>query len=160
MRDVSVILRSTDPLGRRSKSRSRARKAYRNRFDPERSAIPISAFEPPRCTNQISVDRLDVVSDEEMARIADDACLASGHGFYGWFVLSVRDVSLVSTERYGACSVKSSPCEGNDYHADIELPVPLDVDDRKDVVREYARDLAYRASFRAWGDWTQLIDAG
>ena len=52
------------------------------------------------------------------------------------------------------CSVQLSPYRDNPYHADIIVPVALDADDRRNELREIARDLAYRANFQSWGDWS------
>ena len=93
-----------------------------------------------------------------MVRIAVATFRASGREFYGWFVLSVADAMSVGADGHRGCSVAASPREDNIYHADIVMPIPLDADDRKDVIREYARDLAYLAHFEPRGDWTLQID--
>lgn len=155
---VHTVPRPEEQVGRRSASGSRAVKAYKNRFNRHKPGIPVSAFEPPRGTNELSVDRLGLASDEEMVRIAVATFRVSGRKFYGWFVLSVGDVLSVGTDGRQGCSVVGSPREDNMYHADIVMPVPLDADDRKDAIREYARDLAYLAHFEPRGNWTRQID--
>ncbi len=65
----------------------------------------------------------------------------SGKKFRGWYTMMASDVGEVG------CRIYRTPLDSNPYHADIVLPVPLDAEDGKDVVREFAIDLAYRATF-------------
>lgn len=53
--------------------------------------------------------------------------------------------------------MEPSPSDENPYHADIIIPVALDAEERRDEVREYARDLAYHSEFLPWGEWTDEI---
>lgn len=76
-------LRQQDKLGRRAKSQRQARKAESG------GKVNWRVFEPPAGRDEISVDRLGVVPDDKVAKVAlrefDDK-------FYGWYVLTVWDV--------------------------------------------------------------------
>ncbi len=66
-------------------------------------------------------------------------------------------VLFVIQKEATGCSVRPSPLDNNPYHADILIPVPLDSEERRYAVIEYARDLAYRATFLPWGEWTDKL---
>ncbi len=91
----------------------------------------------------LSVDRLDMASDECMTIIADAA--AAGRGpdrkFYGWAVLTVADASA------NGRMVRASPLPRNSYHADIDLNIRADLE-RRDAQKQHADDLAARAHWR------------
>ena len=125
-------LRQQDKLGRRARWQGKARKAER------RGKVHWSAFEAGR--DEISVDRLGVVPDDEVAEIA---MREFNDKFYGWYVLTVLDVSMAG------CTAQCSEKDGNPYHADIVCP-KCDADDRKHFLREIAVRLAARAEFKPW----------
>lgn len=148
--DMPAVIDRSDTLGREESSESTARKIYRNRHSKSRGGPSVQRFKPPRNSNKISVNRLDYASEEEMAEIGVRHATAQGKSFWGWYVLYGRDVEEVG------CAVEPSPALDNQYHADIVVPVALDAKERREELIEYARDLAYRASFRPWGDWIEL----
>ncbi len=129
-----------DRLGRRARHRSHTPKPRFNEFNP-----------PGGC-NKVSVDRLGVTSDAEIAEIAIKAFASvsgdSSRGrFLGWYVLKVKDVKKVG------CRVECSPLEENPYHADIVFPEDKAAEG-KHPYRSFAKKLAYRcATFKKWGDW-------
>ena len=130
-------LRQEDRLGRRAKSHGQAQKAGRG------GKVNWKVFELQRGRNDISVDRLGVVPDDEVAEIATREFKDK---FYGWYALTVRDVDKAG------CTARCSATESNPYHADIVCPAG-DSNDRKHFVRELALRLASRAEFKRWGDW-------
>lgn len=128
-----------DKLGRRAKHRSHIQKP---RF---------YEFNPPGGSNKISVDRLGVTSDAEIAEIAIEAFASSDGGskrgrFLGWYVLTVKDVKQVG------CRVEYSPIPENPYHADIVFPQDEAVQD-KHPHRIFAKALASASTFKKRGDW-------
>ena len=148
---ISGEISATDRLAREEWSRRSARRSFRKRIQKMRERVPVARFMPPKNSNEISVNRLDLTSDEEMASIGVRNARNLEKEFWGWYVLTARDV-----EEEG-CAVRSSPLLDNPYHADIVLPVPLDAEDRKNALREYAMGLAYRAAFQPWGEWTKDV---
>ena len=129
----------SDELGRRERHRSYTR---RPRF---------SEFNPPRGRNKISVDRLGVSSDAEVAEIAIKTFTrpdssSTDTRFLGWHVLTVRDI------RHVGCCVEGDPEPENPYHAHIVFPEDRAVQDRHPY-RLLARQLASRSRFKKWGDW-------
>lgn len=127
-------LRQQDKLGRRAKWQGKAQRAERS------GNVNWRAFEVQAGKNEISVDRLGVVPDEEVAKIAKREF---NDKFYGWYVLTVLDVS-----REG-CTARCSATDGNPYHADIVCPEG-DCNGRKHCLREVAMRLAARAEFKPW----------
>ena len=91
---------------------------------------------------------MDKAPAATMAELGTRNAESNGKSFWGWYIITAGDV-----ERVG-CNVSASPSEDNPYHADIIIPVPLDTEERRDTVIEYARDLAYHAEFRPWGSWS------
>lgn len=128
-----------DKLGRRAKHRSLTKKPRFNEFNP------------PRGCNKISVDRLGVTSDAEIAEIAIKAFASVGGDsrrgrFLGWYVLTVRDVKKVG------CRVECSPLEDNPFHADVVFPEDKAAE-HKHPYRDLAKQLALASTFKKWGDW-------
>ena len=146
--DVPTSINAEDNLGREEYSQKDAKHAFRNRNTKSRRGPRVYKFLPPKESNEISVNRLGLASDSEMAEIGIYNAAALKKSFWGWYVLPVIDVKEVG------CSVQPSPYRDNPYHADITVPVALDADDRRNELREIARDLAYRANFQSWGDWS------
>lgn len=129
----------SDELGRREKHRSHTR---RPRF---------SEFNPPRGRNKISVDRLGVSSDAEVAEIAIKTFIRPDSSstdirFLGLHVLTVRDIRQIG------CCVEGDPEPENPYHAHIVFPEDRAVQDRHPY-RLLAKQLASRSRFKKWGDW-------
>ena len=100
-------------------------------------------------SNEISVNRMDLAPESTMAEIGTRNASQSMKKFWGWYILTAGDVEEVG------CGIKPSPSSENPYHADIVVPVALDAEDRRDAVIEYARDLAYCATFLPSGKWTE-----
>lgn len=160
--DVLVV--ADRQLGRRAKSKTRARKAYRGLVGLRSRCIPEYVFMPPRTSTTLSADCLGVVSDREMAQIAiqqlarvDEESRAREE-FYGWYVLTVQDIDEAG------CTLRISPTAENRYHADIELPVDPALDPKSNKCRaelkRIANDLSTRATFIPYGDWTDDVNLG
>ena len=147
--DIPITINAEDRLGREERSASGAKHALRNQKKKRHGGPRVYKFLPPKKSNEISVNRLGLASDSKMAEIGIRNAIALEKTFWGWYVLSVNDVHEVG------CSVKLSPNRDNPYHADLIVPVALDADDRQNELREIAIDLAYRANFQSWGDWTK-----
>ena len=109
-----------------------------------RAGIPKRVFVHKGMT-EISVDRLDLMSEEEAINIA--RMVAEGRGrdgprrsFYGWAVLVAENAC-----RSGRC-VRASPIEDNRYHADITLPTLAGEDDEEHI--RHAQELADDSHWR------------
>lgn len=125
----------SDPLGRGVFSRRRSRKAQ------DRGIIAYDMFLEKAHVDCLSVDRLDLAPDTEMAEIGDRNAIARGKSFFGWAVVSVRN-ALEMNRR-----VEPTPQPDNPYHADINLNLPSG-SERLDVARQHAYNLAKRAGYR------------
>ena len=145
--DVPTSISAEEKLGREEHWERDAKHAFRNRNTNSRRGPRFRKFLPPNNSNEISVNRLGLASNSEMAEIGICNATALKKSFWGWYVLSVIDVEQVG------CNVKPSPYRDNPYHADIIVPVALDAEERRYELIEIARDLAYRAIFQWWGDW-------
>ena len=113
--------------------------------------VRVSKFEPPQNTNRISVNRMDSAPTATLAELGVRNASLSGKRFWGWYTLGTDDVEDVG------CKAIPAPLKENPYHADIVMPVALDAEDRRDALRECARDLAYCATFVPWGEWTNEL---
>ncbi len=100
---------------------------------------------PPKDSRELSVDRMDHCDRGTLADLAEKNTTLTDRSLRGWYTLSAGDVVEAN------CAVQSSPFPGNPHHADIVIPVNLGSADSRDDLREYARDLAYRAGFDPWG---------
>ena len=109
-----------------------------------RSIIPTTVFREKINVDRLSVDRLDLASNAEMAEIADRVAAGRGpsRNFYGWAV-----VSVAVAERDGR-TVEATPLLDDPYHADIVLNLPVDAD-RTDAAIQHAQSLARHAHFRS-----------
>ena len=148
--EMPAVIDRIDTLGREESSESTAKKVYRNRHSKSRGGPSVQRFKPPKNSNKLSVNRLGYASEAEMSEIGVRHAAERGKSFWGWYVLHAGDVKDVG------CTVEPSPALDNQYHADIVIPVALDAKERREDLIEYARDLAYRASFRPWGDWIKV----
>lgn len=126
-----------DPLGRYITSESRARKAQNT------GKIAYDVFQEKIERDSLSVDRLDLASDREMAEIADRNAAVSGRPFFGWVVVSVHQASQMGRQ------VEPTPFLDNRYHADIHLNLP-NGSERRDVRTQHALNLAKQAVYRLW----------
>lgn len=147
--EVSSQIEPTDELGREERSQSGAKRAYRRRGRTGDRRVSVDRFKPPKNSNEISVNRMRLASNLEMAQIGMRNASLQNKLFWGWYIISAGDVEAVG------CAVLVSPLPDNEYHADIVFPVALDAEDRRDLLIEYAMGLAYHARFCAWGDWTE-----
>ncbi len=134
-------------LGREESSETNARKSFR-RLNVGNAWAPVSKFKPPKNSNEISVNRMDLARINTLAELGKRNAASLGNLFWGWYILTKDAVEEVG------CSVMQSPLDENPYHADIIIPVSLDAEERRDDVIAYARDLAYHANFLPWGEWT------
>lgn len=144
--EVPSAINANENLGREERSRSSAKRAHGKLAKGEPGHARVNKFTPPRNCNDLSVNRMDFAPEGELAAIACRNAEHSGQAFWGWYTLTVADVEEVG------CAARPSPLLDNPYHADIVLPVAVDAEDRRDALREYAMGLAYRATFRPWGD--------
>lgn len=140
-----------DRLGREERSQSDAKRSFRRLKKEGEARVPVSKFKPPKNSNEISVNRMDLVPVAEMAELGMRNASSSGKLFWGWYILTAEDIEGVG------CSVKPSSSDDNPYHADIVIPVALDAEERRDDVIEYATGLAYRSTFFPWGEWTKTV---
>ena len=145
---ISDKIQPDDQLGREERFRTEARKAFSRQNRKDRGHARARKFKPPRGTNEISVNRMGLTSDAKMAEIGvQNAAFDNERKFWGWYKLSAQDI------KDAGCSVKPSPTHTNLYYADIIIPVPLDLENRKDELNKYAYGLAERTVFCPWGDW-------
>ena len=142
---------NSEKLGREEQSQSNAKRAFRRLKTEGKARVPVSKFMPPKNTNDVSVNRMDLAAVVTLAELGSRNARKAGKTFWGWYTLTAREIEEVG------CTVKASPLDDNPFHADIVLPVPLDAEDRKDDLTEYARDLAYHATFFTWGEWSSEI---
>ncbi len=138
-----------DRLGREERSQSDAKRSFRRLKKEGKARVPVSKFRPPKNSNEISVNRMDLAPVAKMAELGMRNASLSEKLFWGWYILTAEDIEGVG------CSVKSSPSDDNPYHADIVIPVALDAEERRDDVIEYATGLAYHSTFLPWGEWTK-----
>ncbi len=134
-------------LGRQEWSGSSAKKAYCQLKSGQKANIRANKFEPRTNHNDVSVDRMDLASQNQLAKLAEKNTTREGKLFRGWYTLTVRDVTDVG------CRASPTPRPENPYHADIEFLVPLNADNRKNEIRKRAFELACRAQYEPWGDW-------
>ncbi len=151
------LIEDSETFGRdeRSVSGTRAKSMFRQLKKGGKANVKAAVFEPPRNTNEISVNRLSLATKNTLAEIGERnanlmKCPRSGHKnkFWGWYTLTASDI------RESGCSIKPTPLNDNPYHADIVVPVSPEAEKSKDAFREYAKVLAYRAKFVPWGKWT------
>ena len=130
-------LSSDDSLGRYIVSERRAREAL------NRGRIAYDVFQESVERDSLSVDRLDLAPDADMAKIADQNASARRKKFFGWAVVLVRQASQMGRR------VQPTPFLDNPYHADIHLNLPSGPE-RRDVRRQHAYNLARQAVYRLW----------
>ena len=127
------------------------KKSFSKKKRGKTNHAPASKFIPPKNSNGLSVNRMGVAPDAEMAEIEKKNAEANDRDFWGWYILSAQDIEDAG------CHLKESPTSDNPYHADIVIPVPFDTENRHDKMEEYANALAKRAEFHPWGDWVDKI---
>ena len=100
---------------------------------------PPSIFIDKKSPINISVFLLNFASDERLTKIGNAMAIQRGPGrsFYGWAEVSVAKASENGRE------VHYTPQSGNQWHADIVLPVIVQADKKK---REYHAGKLARAS--------------
>ena len=106
-------------------------------FTPSTGRIKPNAFEPPKGKQNISVDRLSLVSRALAVAIGNKHSRARGRTFYGFAEISAGQV------RETKASVSGRPALDNPIHGNIQLPP----DDGRDFILDIARQLAERAQF-------------
>lgn len=82
----------------------------------ERSQVSLQVFLEKEGEADISVDRLDYPTPQEVAAIGERAAFARGRTFYGWAVVTAEDAGTNQRQ------VRATPLKDNPYHADIVLP--------------------------------------
>lgn len=130
-------LADSDNLGRGVYS---SREAKRARKD----LIMHTIFLEQESAESLSVDRLDIVSDEEMVKIGDQNAQLRGadRRFYGW-----ATVTVILASQDGR-TVRATPRFENRYHADIDLNVPEGAE-RRERQEAHANALAANAEWRS-----------
>ena len=126
---------SSDPLGRYVLSRRRARRALNT------GVILSNLFLEKADADSLSVDRLGLAPDHEMAKIGDRNAAARGKSFFGWAVVSVQRASEMRRH------VEPNPLLDNPYHAEIILNLPSGIE-RRDEAKQHALNLAMHAEYR------------
>ena len=98
--------------------------------------VRLRVFLEKRGNTEISVDRLDHGSPEELTEIGNRVAAAreGKRTFYGWAVVAAKDASANQRR------VKATPKPDNPYHADIVLP-NIASEDREEQIR-HAQELA------------------
>ncbi len=137
-----------ETLGRDERSGTKAKRSMRKLNAHGKANAPVGRFVPPKHTNELSVNRMAMAPKDKLAEIGVTNAELSGKSFWGWYILSTEDIMIAG------CTTIATPLDSNPYHADIIIPVSLDDDDRRHAITEYARQLAYRAQFVPWGDWS------
>lgn len=130
-----MTLNSNDPLGRGVFSARRARRARNGNIDH-------NTFLEAVGVGEISVDRLDIATDSQMAMLGDAVGRARGRDFQGWAVVTVGEA------RSHGRRVLESPRLENPYHADIVLPLGGG-EDQRDEQKQHVTALAAVASWRS-----------
>lgn len=129
-------LDSAEALGRTVVSRKVAGRAGRT------GLVDYSAFLEKPDAISVSVDRMDHAPVAVMAELARQRAgsRTPPRRFRGWAVLAVQDAATVGR------TVAATPHEGNPYHADIFLNLPLQPD--RYLQKAQAADLARRCTWR------------
>ncbi len=124
-----------ESLGRAVVSSKDADRAHRN-------GIPINVFEGPRDTNVISMNRLDLQTEEEAVNVGKVVAFARGlnRSFYGWAVIVAEKVQC------NGRIVKATPLPFNPFHADIVLPESVTNSDEERA--QHAHELAIASTWR------------
>lgn len=130
---VPIAVASGETLGRgvfSGRHRDRAR----------RGSVPQSVFLERRGVTEISVDRLDRMPPVAAVRVAENVGAARGRRFRGW--------ATVEADRAGADgrTVRATPKEDNECHADIVLPPSVGEDWNRQ--KYHAKRLADMAKWR------------
>ena len=130
-------LDSAEGLGRTIVSRKVANRARRTEL------VDYSVFLEKPDALSVSVDRMDHAPVAVMAELAQQRAgsRTPPRRFRGWAVLAVRNAATVGR------TVAATPHEGNPYHADIFLNLPLQPD--RYLQKAHAADLARRCAWRA-----------
>lgn len=144
-------IQNNETLGREERSGTSARRAYRSLIANGKAKVRFSKFMPPKYTDVISVNRMDFQSRNSLAELGIINANSIGKDFWGWYTLTVVDTKEVG------CYVKASPLLSNPNHADIVFPVVLEDQESKDKLTEIAWELAHRANFLPWGEWTDKL---
>ena len=130
-------LDSAEALGRTVVSRKVANRAGRT------GLVDYSVFLEKPDGLSVSVDRMDHAPVAAMAELARQRAgsRTPPRRFRGWAVLAVQDAATVGR------TVAATPREGNPYHADIFLNLPLQPD--RYLQKAHAADLARRSTWQA-----------
>ena len=119
----------------------------RDRDRSRRGTVPHHVFLGKRGNVEISVDRVDLVSSTEAARIADGVATARNATFHGWAVITAKQAC--ASER----QTVATPRRDNPYHADIVLPDSAAED--RERQKRHAHELADASKWRERPDINQ-----
>ena len=89
-------------LGREESSETNTRKSFR-RLNEGNAWAPVSKFKPPKNSNEISVNRMDLANVNTFAELGKRNAASLGNLFWGWYILTKDAVEEVG------CSVISPP---------------------------------------------------
>ena len=145
-------LGNSETFGRDERSEKRAKRSFRQLKTNGKAKVRASIFEPPKNSNEISVNRMDLASETKLAEIGMRNANLIGKNFWGWYIFTTEDIIGVG------CSVGSTPSKDNPFHADIFIPVELETEGYRHAIKQYAISLAYCADFLPWGEWTNEIE--
>ena len=137
--NIPSICLNDDMLGRGIFS---CRQAKDFRKGNRKNSRTIRAFIPPDGKDEISVDRLDFISDENMTQIADQSSNMREETFCGWAVISVEKAKMNGRD------VRPAPKKENPYHANIIFFLPKDKEERKAQQQKHANQLASCTEWR------------
>ena len=124
---------NSEMIGRRVHSASACNSA-------RRGTTPWRLFDPPKADNELSVDRLDLVSHNEAVAMADDASLNREGKFCGWVTFSAAHA------RRHNCRVEPDPTPLNPAHANVVIPESAmhDANRRREIAKELAKGCQFR----------------
>ena len=135
---IPESINAQESLGRSVFSSRHAKRARRT------VAPPLHFLEKCRETD-ISVDRLDFASKEDMAEISEAVAAARDKNFYGWAVVATEIAEASGRQ------VSATPQPDNPYHADIKLPDCV-MEDRE-AQKQHAQALADASRWREKPDF-------
>ena len=98
-----------DRLEREERSQSSAKRSFLRLKKEGGARVFVSRFKPSKDGNEISVNRMNLAPVTTMAKLGKWNASSSGKSFWGWYVLTARDIEGF------VCSVKLSPSDDNPY---------------------------------------------
>ena len=106
-------------------------------FSASNRKVKVGAFEPPRGKNNVSMNRLSLVSRDFVRDIGIRHGEQRRRTFYGFGEILAKQVRNTTADTRGRFA------KDNPFHANIQFPP----DDGKDLILDVARRLAEQATF-------------